>query len=534
MSSHTTTTGHRRDLAARPGVRAGVFSNGIAYDVIGTGSRTVVFLPGGPGIVPMAWNRVGRTLLEPLAASGYTVWRLARRSGMPAGHSLEDMADDVARVIDEAFGGRVDVVVGLSMGGLIAQFLAARHPDAAGRVVLLSAAAVPTPATVESTRREGEAWGHGRYNEAGAAMFEDVLPGERLGWLRRLLGVPMGRMLAKSPTHPADVLVETAAVMDVDARPVLPGITAPVLLIYGEKDTSFAPDAVDETARLIPDCTLIRYSERGHGGAAWDKRTPGHILDFITAGPDGRLAATSIGSPAATRQVAVGNLRGGMLVSLLSRQSSLLAQRFGRPTADVMRREIREEYRALVPGLPDLGGRRNPESMSLVLMPWSLALYRVVRRHGGSVQDAGEVLHDSVQGLYGRIPQRMRRSMGRSTTRERSQAKVRWFAENPYPDNWIYEFVDGDGHDFDFGLDVTQCAIVNYLHAQGADELTPYLCDLDYVTFAAVGVGLTRTRTLAWGCDRCDFRVTNPGTTTSTWPPRFPERSCGRSDGEDQ
>ena len=95
MSSHTTTTGHRRDLAARPGVRAGVFSNGIAYDVIGTGSRTVVFLPGGPGIVPMAWNRVGRTLLEPLAASGYTVWRLARRSGMPAGHSLEDMADDV-------------------------------------------------------------------------------------------------------------------------------------------------------------------------------------------------------------------------------------------------------------------------------------------------------------------------------------------------------------------------------------------------------------------------------------------------------
>ena len=78
-----------------------------------------------------------------------------------------------------------------------------------------------------------------------------------------------------------DVLVETAALLDVDARPVLPRITAPVLLIFGDKDSSFSADSVEETARLIPDCTLIRYPKRGHGGAAWDKRTPGHILDFI-------------------------------------------------------------------------------------------------------------------------------------------------------------------------------------------------------------------------------------------------------------
>jgi pimeloyl-ACP methyl ester carboxylesterase len=88
-------------------------------------------------------------------------------------------------------------------------------------------------------------------------------------------------MLASSGNNLPDVLVETAAVMDVDTRPVLSQITAPVLLIFGDKDTSFAPDIVEETAQLIPDCTLIRYQERGHGGAAWDKRTPGHILEFI-------------------------------------------------------------------------------------------------------------------------------------------------------------------------------------------------------------------------------------------------------------
>jgi len=281
MSSHTTTTPGRRGRASKPEVRAGSFSNGISYDSIGTGPRTVVFLPGGPGVVRMAWNRIRRTLLEPLAAGGCTVWRLTRRRDMPSGHTVADMADDVAQVIDEAFDGHIDAVVGISMGGMIAQFLAARHPDVMGRVVLVSTAATPTAATVEGARRAGEALGHGRYTEAGAAFFEDVLPGDRLRFVRRLLGVPMGRMLAKSGNNLPDVLVETAAVMDVDTRPVLPRITAPVLLIRGDKDSDFAPDIVEETARLIPDCTLIRYENRGHGGAAFDKRTPGHILDFI-------------------------------------------------------------------------------------------------------------------------------------------------------------------------------------------------------------------------------------------------------------
>lgn len=53
----------------------------------------------------------------------------------------------------------------------------------------------------------------------------------------------------------------------------------------------------------------------------------------------------------------------------------------------------------MIPWLQDPGGRRNPESMSRVLMPWALALYRVVGRYGGSVEDAGEVIHDSIKNL---------------------------------------------------------------------------------------------------------------------------------------
>jgi pimeloyl-ACP methyl ester carboxylesterase len=243
----------------------------------------VIFLPGGPGVVRMAWARVARTMLWPLAAQGCTVWRLARRHDMPSGHTLEDMADDVAQVIDDAFDGHVDAVVGASMGGLIALFLAARHDDAMSRVVLVSAAAVPTDATVRSTRRFGEALGHGRFTAAAEASLADAMPGRLLWPVRRLASLPLGRVLASSGNNLPDVLVETEAVMAVDARPVLPLITAPVLVIVGDNDSDFSTEMVDETVRLIPDCTLVRYEGRGHAGAIWDPRTPAEILDFVRA-----------------------------------------------------------------------------------------------------------------------------------------------------------------------------------------------------------------------------------------------------------
>lgn len=212
----------------------------------------------------------------------------------------------------------------------------------------------------------------------------------------------------------------------------------------------------------------------------------------------------------------------------LTRHTDLLADRFGAPTAAVMRREMLEEYRALLPDVPDIGGRRNPQSQALVLAPWALALYRVLARHGGSVEDAGEVIHDVMRRRVGRIPRALRHRMGKRSFRaDRAARNARWSQQHRYPDDFRYEVVDGAGQPFDYGVDFTQCAIVRYLHAQGADELTPYLCDLDYVMASAMGVGLVRTKTLAWGCDRCDFRFTVPGRTAAPWPPRFRERTCG-------
>ena len=103
--------------------------------------------------------------------------------------------------------------------------------------------------------------------------------------------------------------------------------------------------------------------------------------------------------------------------------------------------------------------------------------------------------------------------------------KVKKLAEESqkrlYPDNWIATFVEGDGKEFDFGIDYTQCGIVNFLHDQGAPELAPYMCLLDFPHSRLTRTGLVRTMTIAEGYKKCDFRFKKGREVKQDWPPNF-------------
>ena len=111
--------------------RRGTFPNGMEYLTWGDGPRTLLSILGGPGsFVPT--GTMARMLVRqsrPYVAAGYTNWIVTRRRDMPADHGIADMADDYAQLVTEEFGGRVDLVVAESFGGMIAQYLAARHPN---------------------------------------------------------------------------------------------------------------------------------------------------------------------------------------------------------------------------------------------------------------------------------------------------------------------------------------------------------------------------------------------------------------------
>lgn len=89
--------------------------------------------------------------------------------------------------------------------------------------------------------------------------------------------------------------------------------------------------------------------------------------------------------------------------------------------------------------------------------------------------------------------------------------------EQGIPD-YVFNFVEGDGQTFDYGVYYLECASCKFLAKQGAPELAPYLCLVDILYSKALGWGLTRTMTLAEGAERFDFRFKKGGKTKVAVP----------------
>jgi pimeloyl-ACP methyl ester carboxylesterase len=263
----------------------GLFPNTMAYARWGDGPKTLLVVPGGPGNEAPAAGAVRMMggSLRPLVEDGYTLWMVTRRRGMPQGHTIEDMADDYANLVAAEFDGQVDVVVGISMGGLIGLYLAADHPDRFDHIALVGAAYTVSP----QGRRLDYDWAHarsrGEWTKAGRLMAGAMLSDSRLRWTAPALGTLMG-LISRSHLHDrfaADVMVEADAEVTFDARPVLPRIQVPVLLVNGDKDLYFPTPLIAETTRLIPNCTPRTYQGKGHLGVCTSRQLAPDILDFI-------------------------------------------------------------------------------------------------------------------------------------------------------------------------------------------------------------------------------------------------------------
>lgn len=264
--------------------RNGVFSNGMEYATWGRGVKTLLFIQGGPGsAVPSGLlGGMFRREFDAYLAAGYTVWVVTRRRNMPVLHTSADMADDYADLIAAEFGGRVDLVVAKSFGGMIGQYLAARHPGSFRHIAMVVTGAELSAWGKDLDHRMATAVAGGEPSGAGTVLAEYVFPGPRTRWLRELLGPAVGkRVLGRSGCPAADVLTEARAEVAFDARAVLPFIRPPVLLLSGGRDAFFPRAVAEETARLIPDCTLIVYERWGHVRAGLSRRVSRDVLAFV-------------------------------------------------------------------------------------------------------------------------------------------------------------------------------------------------------------------------------------------------------------
>jgi pimeloyl-ACP methyl ester carboxylesterase len=153
-------------------------------------------------------------------------------------------------------------VVGVSMGGMIAQYLAADYPEKVEKLVLVVTSARENPVLLESL----EEWTACALRDDHRALMESNLRRiyspdyyRKNKWM-----VPITGALTKPKSYDR-FLILAEACRTHHAYDRLSGIAAPTLVIGGEQDQSLGGEASREIAGRIPGAQLKMYPQWGHG-----------------------------------------------------------------------------------------------------------------------------------------------------------------------------------------------------------------------------------------------------------------------------
>ena len=183
-------------------------------------------------------------------------------------YTLEDMADDAAAVLDAA-GVPAAHVAGISLGGMIAQLLATRHP-----------ARVRSLASIMSTTGDRAV---GRPTGEAASVLVSSMPGDRDGFIERTVAnakavgsgtaFPFDAEAVRQGAarsfdrayHPKGTGRQFAAILAAGDRTAALGqVRVPTLVLHGEEDQVIGVSGGEATAGAIPGARLLRVPGLGH------------------------------------------------------------------------------------------------------------------------------------------------------------------------------------------------------------------------------------------------------------------------------
>jgi 3-oxoadipate enol-lactonase len=208
--------------------------------VAGDPTAPAMVLLHGLGEQAAGWEPVAPRLAETFRVLALDL-RGHGASDRPGVYSYELMRDDVIGVLDALELPEV-VLVGHSMGGVVAYLVAAARPERIARLVVEDA---PMPFARRAVVRER----------------------------------PPGELPFDWPVVPA-----IAAQTDDPHRrwwPLLRDLVAPVLLVAGGPTSTIPQEELDEVARLVPDCTLVTIPAGHHVHTNEPEAFTRAVLDWL-------------------------------------------------------------------------------------------------------------------------------------------------------------------------------------------------------------------------------------------------------------
>lgn len=248
------------------------------YVSFGKGSNTLIMLPGlGDGLTTVKGMAVLMAGLYRSFAKDYTVYVFSRRNNLTAGTSTRDMANDQARAMN-ILGIKKAYILGISQGGMIAQYLAIDHPDLVEQLILAVTSSRPNELMQNIIEKwmilaEQKDYKSLIINTAEKSYSDKYLNKHRFFY--PLLGY-VGK-----PKDFSRFLIQAKSCINHNTYSELEKISCPTLVIGGKCDKIVGIAASQEMSQKIEACKLLIYDTLGHGAYEEAKDFCNQVMDFF-------------------------------------------------------------------------------------------------------------------------------------------------------------------------------------------------------------------------------------------------------------
>ena len=208
---------------------------------------------------------------------------VGRSSQAKSSYRIADMANDTAALMD-ALGIKQAQVLGVSMGGMIAQELVLRHPDRVRKLILGCTAAQVARFHVSIL----DVWKWIRHHDPTNEVFpiEAITWGMTHDFLKNAEAVNQTMEWMRNPPFPVSPEAygrQTDAARVFDALDRLGAVTVPTLVLVGDQDILTPPWASRELAAAIPGAKLQILEGGGHGFfLEIPEKVNQAVIDFLT------------------------------------------------------------------------------------------------------------------------------------------------------------------------------------------------------------------------------------------------------------
>ena len=248
------------------------------YITFGSGERNLLILPGlGDGLRTVKGAAVPFSLLYRSFSNDFKIYAFSRKEPLEEQAGTREMAEDVLKAMD-LLGIHKTSVLGVSMGGMIAQHLEALCPDRIEKLVL----AVTTPRCNSMMKETIEGWissaEAGDIKQLMIDTAERTYTGKQLRQYRRMY--PLLSLYPK-PKSFRRFLIMAQACLNHDSSAELQKIKAPTLVIGGLQDKVLGIEGSKEIAEQISNCQYYIYEQYGHGLYDESEDFQERVLNFL-------------------------------------------------------------------------------------------------------------------------------------------------------------------------------------------------------------------------------------------------------------